>query len=120
MKRYLLLPILSFTTIALGKSIQDPVARHDAKECGTYLCPSIPTYATAYLQSGCYGEFQEYIRQNHILKGEVQIKEKTDGSDKNIIILLSGMSGVISFLVGYLYGKKEREEREFDLYEMGF
>lgn len=42
-------------------STYDPVARHDAKSCALYLCPSLHNEATAYLQAGCTTTFQSFL-----------------------------------------------------------
>lgn len=39
----------------------DPVARHDAKSCALYLCPSLHNEATAFLQAGCTSSFGQFL-----------------------------------------------------------
>ena len=64
--KYYLAFITLFYNIVLSycKSIEDPVARHDAKQCGTYLCSGLPTLASQYIQSGCIGHFSDYIQKS--------------------------------------------------------
>lgn len=45
-----------------SRSSYDPVARHDAKSCALYLCPSLHNQATEYLQTGCRESFREFLR----------------------------------------------------------
>ena len=45
-----------------SRSTYDPVARHDAKSCALYLCPSLQSEATAFLQSGCKESFRDFLR----------------------------------------------------------
>jgi hypothetical protein len=118
---YLLLLLFA---IVSSKSIEDPVARHDANQCGTYLCSSIPTYATQYLQSGCQGQFIDFIKSqeelfNKELKSNMEMYENSEkvvdqnGVNQNIVIILGILSGFFSLTVGYIYGKKENEDNHF-------
>ncbi len=108
---------MSIITSILGKSIEDPVARHDANQCGTYLCPSMPAYATEYLQSGCEGEFQEYMKVETEVKSSALYrveKEERESAPYSFFLF----TGVLSASIGYLYGKYEdskREEADFEL-----
>ncbi len=45
-----------------SKHTYDPVARHDAKSCALFLCPSFHELATSYLQTGCEGDFSEFYK----------------------------------------------------------
>ncbi len=45
-----------------SRSTYDPVARHDAKTCALYLCPSLHEEATAFLQTGCKESFRDFLR----------------------------------------------------------
>lgn len=56
--------IVVFAETATARSVQDPVARHDAKQCGTYLCPRFADAATSYLESGCKTSFKEFLGTN--------------------------------------------------------
>ena len=131
-------PVLIFLSLTsvVGKSIEDPVARHDAKECGVYLCPSIPTYATTYLQNGCNGEFQEYIHKNILLK-EALLPSHLDFQQQNEpgkleekrdlrFIGIGLFSGIVSLFIGFFYGKyddymKTKSKRDqYDFYEKEF
>ncbi len=99
------------------KSIIDPVARHDARQCGTYLCNSMPDYATAYLEEGCNGEFsaflQRYTEDN--LKKEVrqpqELKEFRSQHDNMVnlktMVYLLLFSTLACWVIGYLYGMYE-------------
>ncbi len=64
--KYYLAFITLFYNIVLSycKSIEDPVSRHDAKQCGTYLCSGLPILASKYIQSGCIGQFSDYIQKS--------------------------------------------------------
>lgn len=95
-----------------GKSIEDPVARHDANECGTYLCPSMSLYATKYLQSGCETEFQIFVKELFQKNESMMLFSKDNNEDNNgssvnnsVFILLCISSGVFSLLLGYIVGK---------------
>lgn len=44
-------------------SVFDPNQQHDAKECGTYLCPSHTTAAETYIEGGCEGDFSLVAKQ---------------------------------------------------------
>lgn len=114
--KYLNIIYLSFFVSVFSKSIEDPVAKHDANQCGTYLCPTIPSYATRYLQSGCNGEFKDYIEHEITTESKTNIEninlieEKSiskEGVNNNVVIVMGIMSGIISFGVGYFYGKRE-------------
>lgn len=48
-------------TTAFARSVEDPVARHDARECGTFMCARMPAAATAYIQAGCVGSFADFV-----------------------------------------------------------
>jgi hypothetical protein len=120
---YLLLLLFA---IVSSKSIEDPVARHDANQCGTYLCSSMPTYATQYLQSGCEGQFIDFIKLqeeilNKELKSNMEMYESSEkvvnknGVNQNIVIMLGILSGFFSLTVGYIYGKKEHKDDHFYL-----
>jgi hypothetical protein len=62
MKPYVFLLLLVGACHA--RSVQDPVARHDARQCGTYLCPRFADSATSYLESGCKTSFKDFLKKN--------------------------------------------------------
>jgi hypothetical protein len=45
-------------------STSDPIARHDAKSCALYLCPSLHEEATAFLQTGCKTSFRNFLKSS--------------------------------------------------------
>lgn len=47
-----------------SRTVEDPVARHDANECGRYLCPRYADFATAYLQAGCKTSFKDFVTEH--------------------------------------------------------
>lgn len=113
-----------FFVITQGKSIEDPVAKHDANQCATYLCGSMPVYATKYLQSGCNGQFSDFVKleeeNENIQKVESELNVLLlyqKNNEKNIIyennvnqmvvILLGILSGFFSLTVGYMCGKSD-------------
>ncbi len=118
-KNYYLIQIfiLYFFLIILcidAKQIEDPVARHDANMCSTYLCPGLPDLATKYLESGCEEEFKVFLN-NEINKKEKESKNlelfannnSYDGYNKLILITMAIFSGLISSTCGYYIGKWE-------------
>jgi hypothetical protein len=111
---------MSIISSILGKSIEDPVARHDANQCGTYLCASMPSYTTEYLQSGCIGEFQEYVKEKVSFEkvGSILYEKDSIETTEDLSYLFFLSTGVLSASLGYFYGKYEdvkREEEEFEL-----
>ncbi len=114
--------------IVFGK-IEDPVARHDSKECGTYLCSKIPTLATQYIQSGCIGEFTDFIKeqvktvgfehnQNSHTTNLMTYNTKTNDIEENcdiseintpinILAVISALVLIFSTTIGYFFGKHE-------------
>ncbi len=50
---FFLLCLVGLVDVHAGRTVEDPVARHDARQCGTYLCKKYADVATAYLESGC-------------------------------------------------------------------
>lgn len=51
-----------------GKTIEDPVPRHDVSMCAVYLCPDVAQQLKVYLADGCENSFQEFIRANRAQK----------------------------------------------------
>ncbi len=112
---FLLYPLFIY-----GKSIEDPVARHDANQCATYLCPSMPEYATTYLQEGCVGRFKDYMESKRnkedisnlllIEEEETSYKEGV-GIDLEVVTILGVISGMISLGIGYYEKRRVHEER---------
>merc|ERR1719327_1211604 len=92
-----------------GKSIVDPVLKHDAKQCGQYLCPGFPNAAEKYILDGCEGDFKDTI-------GTMDMSAKEDSSTSSsavsttLLLTLSGSCGVAALLIGFVAGA--REERQ--------
>ncbi len=97
-----------------AKQIQDPVARHDANMCGTYLCPGLPDLATKYLESGCEEEFKIFLN-NEIYNKEKELNNlelfvnnnSNDNYTKLSLIIIAILSGLLSSTCGYYIGKWE-------------
>ncbi len=100
-----------------SRSIEDPVAKHDSKQCAVYLCKEHPDMATEYLNSGCEGDFGDFIRKSHIQMIETQmdiVKESSCSIDDKPIdpislMMIVSLSSCISLLIGILYAKYENE-----------
>ena len=118
MKYYLaFLTIFYNIVLSFGKTIEDPVARHDAKQCGTYLCSGLPTLATQYIQSGCVGQFSNYILKsittdenlNLLVETSNQIKTNQE-NNVNFIGLgfLATLCFISSTFIGYKYSKIDK------------
>ncbi len=114
--------LISFLSIAkniLAKTIEDPVARHDAQQCGIYLCRSLPTLATEYIQSGCVGSFYESIKSNisdiqenlNLVSKNIQEYNLYDNNIVNCkkIIYLSIFSLITSLVIGYFLGLYDKK-----------
>ncbi len=99
-----------------GKTIEDPVARHDAKQCGTYLCSRLPDLATSYIQSGCTGKFTDYISElvkpeelNLELIESVPVKKIINNDvDFNTLFYMIILSFIISMALGYWLRNTEK------------
>ncbi len=117
----------------LSRSIVDPVAKHDSNQCAVYLCKEHPDMATEYLNSGCEGDFGDFIRKSHIkMIEETQMDIVKDPScniqetpiDPISFMMMVTTSSCISLLIGLLYAKYEYdylqssdEEEEQELVE---
>ncbi len=106
---------ICFIICIYSKQIEDPVARHDANMCGTYLCPGLPDLASKYIMSGCEKEFSEFI--NYEINNKEEIESKMElliendnenvGYSKLLLIILAIVSSLISSSCGYYIGKYE-------------
>ncbi len=118
MKYYLaFLTIFYNIVLSFGKTIEDPVARHDAKQCGTYLCSGLPTLATQYIQSGCVGQFSNYILKSITTDENLNLLVETSNQIKtnqehNVNFIALGFLGTICFIfstfIGYKYAKIDK------------
>ena len=109
-----------------SRSIVDPVAKHDSNQCAVYLCKGHPDLATEYLNSGCEGDFGDFIRKNQIKMMETQLEIVKDSScninerpiDFVSFMMLVSLSSCISLFIGMMYAmyenshKEEEEEQE--------
>ncbi len=120
--------VVNLIGLVYSKTIEDPVARHDAKQCGTYLCSSLPTLASQYLQSGCVGHFYDYIKNNteyhehlnlvslktkQLIENNLQLEnnlklQNLEGVDMMSLWTLTIFSFIISLYVGYRFGKLDK------------
>lgn len=99
-------------------AIEDPVARHDLSECSTYLCPKYRNIAKDYLSNGCVGEFKDYFNENFDttkINKEIEFISENENNindlnDINHILFLMSISTLISFYIGFIFGKKEKED----------
>ena len=119
--------MMSFMGV-LSRSIVDPVARHDSNQCAVYLCKGHPDLATEYLNSGCEGDFGDFIRKNQIKMMETQLEIVKDSScninerpiDFVSFMMLVSLSSCISLFIGMMYAMYEnshKEEEEQELVE---
>ncbi len=112
---YKLVLFICYLLYINGKQIEDPVARHDANMCGTYLCPGLPDLASKYIQSGCEKEFREFLNEEIKSTGKEQILElntietENDGLTKMVLIIMAIFSGLLSSTCGYYVGIWERK-----------
>lgn len=99
------------------KTIEDPVARHDAKQCGIYLCSKLPDMATSYIQSGCMGSFSEHIQNlTHIVREQITKTElfetntinNTNYVDFQTMIFIVTFSFCVSAFLGYYLRNSEK------------
>lgn len=91
------------TLISLWIGIEGKDKSYSSEECGSYLCPSIPEYATQYLKDGCHGDFSESLNQQKMMiMMEVQ---KEYNTKLNNVLLFGCISSAASLAIGYLYGK---------------
>ncbi len=116
--------VLNINTLIIGlvaKTIEDPVAKHDAKQCAIYLCSRLPDIATSYIESGCLGNFKDYINDvikptnlnlENIKKTEL-IESISDTNSSNYVELntlfyMITFSLVSSMALGYLLRNTEK------------
>jgi hypothetical protein len=88
------------------KSIVDPVMKHDAKQCGQYLCPSHPSAAEAYIMSGCEGDFSANSAPLDLAAREATAPQET-GVSTSVLLTLSGSCGVAALIAGFVAGKRQ-------------
>ncbi len=113
-----ILGIISFINVCYAKTIEDPVAKHDAAQCATYLCKSLPSYATEYIQSGCVGKFYDYIQTNFKsveqinlpVENLIQVQNQSNiQTDLNRLMALSVLSFGSALILGYLLSVYEKK-----------
>ncbi len=102
-----------------AKTIEDPVARHDAQQCGIYLCRSLPVLAKEYIQSGCIGSFYEHIKSNipdmkenlNLVSKNIQENSQYSGDIVNgkKLIYFSIFSLITSLIGGYILGLYDKK-----------
>lgn len=101
---YYLLLFLPFV-MGFSKEFEAPVARHDADNCGVYLCPSLPDHATSYIQEGCYGDFKEWVstirEKENMLFQEVSSVSQPFCVSPEILFILVIFSATLSFILGW-------------------
>ncbi len=112
---YKILFLVHILYIVLG-AIEDPVARHDVSECSTYLCPKYRNIANDYLTNGCIGEFKDYFKENFDItkmnketKLNINYENKRNETSEKYILFLTTISSLISLYIGFIFGKKEKE-----------
>lgn len=125
------LMMMSFMCV-LSRSIIDPVSRHDSNQCAVYLCKEHSDLATEYLNSGCEGDFGDFIRKNKIKMMETQLEIVKDSScninespiDFVSFMMLVSLSSCISLFIGMMFAmyenshkEEEEEEEEQELVE---
>lgn len=92
-----------------GKSIVDPVLKHDAKQCGQYLCPGFPNAAEKYILDGCEGDFKDTMVSMSAATEETS-RTSSSAVSTSLLLTLSGSCGVAALLIGFVAGA--REERQ--------
>ena len=122
-----------------GKSIVDPVLKHDAKQCGQYLCPGFPNAAEVrapilalslerkarpsptrarahrllcaqkYILDGCEGDFKDTMVSMSAATEETS-RTSSSAVSTSLLLTLSGSCGVAALLIGFVAGA--REERQ--------
>ncbi len=98
-------------------AIEDPVARHDLSECATYLCPTFRNMAEEYLKSGCVGEFKSYFETHYSETHDLELLNMVSNSEssnkENInittLVFLTTLSSLVSLYVGFIRGKKDKQ-----------
>ncbi|KAJ8605650.1 hypothetical protein CTAYLR_000156 [Chrysophaeum taylorii] len=88
--------------VALGdeKTLKDPVVRHDAKQCGQYLCPAFPAAAEKYILNGCDGTFS------------TELVEDEKGVRSSTLAALASVSAATALVVGFFAGAREQTRKQ--------
>lgn len=91
--------------LAGAKSIEDPSARHDAKECAQYMCPAYPNAAEKFIGQGCEGDFESFIVNDVVeFATESTAEESSPGVSTETLAVLSGACGMMALIVGFTSG----------------
>ena len=95
------------TYLIFGLSIQQSISTPlSENECGLYLCPSSPDYATNYLKNGCNDDDLSVIQPSASFNQEILMESQKEYNTKlNKILLLGGISSMSSMMIGYLFGR---------------
>lgn len=105
----LFIPLLSLSLLLSGvqsaelKNIADPVARHDVKQCSSYLCPAFPNAAQNFMADGCDGLFNDYV----LSLDETDSDTSSPGVSTTTLVAISGTCGLIALIVGFITGSRE-------------
>jgi len=89
------------------KRLKDPVVRHDAKQCGQYMCPAYPNAAEKYILDGCSGDFSEFALASAT---EMAVSGTTassilQGLTTSSFALVALVSGLVALGVGFAAGR---------------
>ena len=87
------------------KRVKDPVVRHDARQCGQYLCPAYPNAAEKYILDGCGGEFESYMATS-LSVTDAPADAAAAGVSTSTLVALATASGLVACAVGFLAGKR--------------
>lgn len=110
--------IIYLLNFCYAKTIEDPIAKHDASQCGIYLCKSLPSYATEYIQSGCLDNFNDYLQSNIKSINEINLpnenlielsNQSVKETNINTLITLSIISFSGALFLGYIVSINEKK-----------
>lgn len=88
------------------KRIKDPVVRHDAKQCGQYMCPAYPNAAEKYILDGCSGDFAEFASSTSLdVAGAGEIVAARGLSTSSFALVALG-AGLVAVCVGFAAGRR--------------
>ena len=88
------------------KRIKDPVVRHDARQCGQYLCPAYPNAAEKYILDGCESDFESYAGASTSLNAVASAEAAATGITTSTLVALAAASGLVALVVGFVAGKR--------------
>ena len=84
------------------KRVKDPVVRHDAKQCGQYMCPAYPNAAEKYILNGCSGDFDSFASSTTL---SAAASQKATGISSTSFLTFASLSGLVALAVGFVAGK---------------